>query len=434
MYTRVSQILIMKTFFSIAVLLLGFVQAAFGAARFTLIEGQPQSIASLNKILDEERKSFITQNAPMPSGYGLPKPVRAANEVDVYRVEYDSVIPELGNRPTKAYGVVAVPRVKQSALPFLSYQHGTVFGKKEVPSYAFLTEDQTRYDNSYETRLAVAEFGGNGYVVMSADLFGLGDSSEPEGYMVKGSYQQACLDLYLAVKEWLSTQKGITQRELFLTGWSQGGFSTLAFLERLEQQGIPVTAASTAAAPTDVFAYFMLTIYQKPPLAAMWLNTLFALSSWSYENYYSRPGLVAEVFKPDYVEAMKKIYTRDYSSAEEFGQLILYLSDNGKLDIQKLLKPEYANNPEAFAATQLGTIARQTENFRWYFKTKTRMYYGGQDEVVSKQLARIASDYQKYFKNNGVLRVIPTPKANHRGTYLTASSKQLPWFNSLLRP
>jgi predicted esterase len=70
--------------------------------------------------------------------------------------------------------------------------------------------------------------------------------------MVKGSHQQATFDMLTASRAVLSQMK-IASPKLFLGGWSQGGFVTMAFLEKLESAGVPVTAAATASAPADVF-------------------------------------------------------------------------------------------------------------------------------------------------------------------------------------
>ena len=47
----------------------------------------------------------------------------------------------------------------------ISYQHGTVYGKQEVPSFP---------DQSPETQLMIAQFAGQGYIVIGADYFGMG--------------------------------------------------------------------------------------------------------------------------------------------------------------------------------------------------------------------------------------------------------------------
>ena len=58
------------------------------------------------------------------------------------------------------YTPLDVEHLDATALPMLSYQHGTVYGKTEVPSFP---------DQSGETQLALALFAAQGYLVIGAD-------------------------------------------------------------------------------------------------------------------------------------------------------------------------------------------------------------------------------------------------------------------------
>ena len=109
------------------------------------------SVERLNKILTEERAAF--------SGFAVEFP-KATNAVTLYKVVYDTVIPEDGNRPVKASGLIAVPEVDGWHPPVLFYQHGTVFSRDEVPS---------DIEKSAETRLVVAAFAARGSIVIAAD-------------------------------------------------------------------------------------------------------------------------------------------------------------------------------------------------------------------------------------------------------------------------
>ena len=428
----------MKSKIIIAAFFLGLFQSA-QAATFTYLGSK--TAEELNAVLSQELDGFINYLKKPDKKYKRPASGTAKYGVDYYKVEYDSVIPEQDNRPIKATGLVAVPKLPgSSALPLLSYQHGTVFGKTQVPSYAFWNPGTPNYTASYETRLAVAQFSGNGYVTLAADYFGMGDSTEPEGYLVKASQQQACLDLYLAVKEWLQAEKNIQETNLFLSGWSQGGFVTMAFLQKLEEQGIPVSAASTAAGFDDFYATFAAGIYNQRKIDANWLSIGFALTVWSYETYYRRPGLAAETFKPSQLAGTKTIYDRSYTSEEEFNKIFIDFSrvTKGKdgqpelvLDMKKMLADKFSD-PIVFSNSEFAELARKSEVVRSYYKTPTRMYYGTLDEALSPPIARLAADYQKSIGNKNVIAALPVAYANHRATFITAMSKQLPWFNSII--
>ena len=192
-------------------------------------------VARLNRILTIDMPAFSRIAVEYPA---------ARNAVRLYRVTYPSVVPELGNKPVTLTGLLAIPEVAQTTLPLVSYQHGTVYEKQEVPSYP---------DKSAETQLMIALFAGQGYLLVGADYVGMGDSREPQAYMVKASHQQATADLLPAARAVMAAQ-GLTPSHLFLGGWSQGGYVTMAMLERLEQLGVPVRAAATASAPVDPWA------------------------------------------------------------------------------------------------------------------------------------------------------------------------------------
>jgi len=151
-----------------------FVNAAPGI-RYKLIG--TYDVNRLTNILTKEVPEAIEE----PVKYVTPK-----NAVKLYSVEYNSVVPEQNNRPTLATGLIAIPIVSNKTMPMVSYQHGTVFGKDWVPSFP---------EKSFETRLMIAQFGGQGYVVIGADYFGMGSSKEKDSYMVMNSQVQASYDM-----------------------------------------------------------------------------------------------------------------------------------------------------------------------------------------------------------------------------------------------
>lgn len=355
----------------------------------------------LNRILQTDTPNFAGTRATYTP---------ARNAVNLYRVSYASVIPERGNLPTVATGLVAVPDTAQTALPLVSYQHGTVYGKHEVPSYP---------EQSPETQLMIAQFAGQGYAVIGADYFGLGDSTEPEGYMVKGSHQQASYDMLLAARAVLADLKR-SSNKLFLAGWSQGGFVTMAFLEKLEAAGVAVQATATASAPVDVFV--ALNGFLQFPRAndATWVTSLFILSSFSFENYYGEPGLARSLINPAYYEVSRKAYAREPFNAADV-----------PTDVRKLIKAEYFN-PKFFAASAYGRLVAQAQSYRWVIQTPVRNYYGDTDEAISTGLGQLAATYQHAMgAGNTKVEAISTGATTHRGTYAHAVPQWKSWFDGM---
>lgn len=332
----------------------------------------------------------------------------ARNAVKLYRVTYPSVVPERGNKPILASGLLAIPDTADKVFPILSYQHGTVYGRQEVPSFP---------EQSTETQLMLAQFAGQGYVVMGADYFGMGTSTEPEGYMVKASHQQACQDMIRSGRSVLDTM-GITSDKLFLAGWSQGGFVTMACLEKLESAGIVVKAASTASAPIDGFALMNGFLNFPREIDAGWVNSLFVLSAFSYENYYGLPGLARSVFNDEYYDAARRVYERQPFEASEI-----------PTDLHKLIRADYFD-PQFFAGSAYGRIFGETQAYRWVIQSPVRNYYGEADEVIPPGIGKMAMTYQQAMGNgNTKVEAISTGPTTHRGTYAKAAAEWKIWFD-----
>lgn len=362
-------------------------------------------VARLNKILTSELNSFTT----VKNTVTLPP---ATNDVKLYRVVYATVIPEKNNRPVEASGLVAVPVVEQKRLPLLSYQHGTVFSRNEVPSSP---------EFSTETRLMVAQFAGNGYVVIGADYIGKGLSAEPDSYMVKESTTQACLDMLTAARGVLN-HLGIQTDGLFLSGWSQGAWSTMVFRNRLEELAIPIKAAATACTPNDLYLLVTRWINHPSPLDARWLVGTAVLLINSHERYYGLPGLSNAAIKPAYWQTARDFYENkiDWRAAEK----VLPKT------VSELLDDDFAKS-SSLVGNRFYRRLLANQAHAWRYATPTRYYYGKVDEVMPPYVATMPVQYQQTLGGAPAEAVYAGDHADHRGTFVFGIRDQKQWFDDL---
>ena len=360
--------------------------------------------AKLNEITTTELNDF--------SKIGVEYP-KAQYSVNLYRVQYPSVIPEFDNKQTVAYGLVAVPVGLTGTLPVVSYQHGTLFSRNAVPSYP---------DSSMETKLEIAGFSGQGYILIAADYFGKGLSKEYDSFLAKASTQQACLDMYMASKHVCDDLK-LKQGQLFLSGWSQGGWCTLVFLNKLESLGIPVTAAGVMSAPTDVFMLINRWIHNPQPVDAPYLNGEIAILVYAYEEYYKVPGLAASVLRPEYLQVSKDFYQNKISYEELYNKVPSKLSD--------YFQTEYIKK-NSLSEDNFSRLLQQNQSYRWRSITPLQTYYGEIDEAVCEYIATLMVGYQKILGGAEVTAIDAGSKADHHGTFAFAIPKQKIWFDSFL--
>ena len=359
-------------------------------------------VALLNNILNKEVPAVIETKVNYTP---------AKNAVKLYRVHYKSVVPEQNNRPTIASGIIAIPATGAKTLPLVSYQHGTIYGDMGVPSEP---------DKSFETRLMLAQFAGQGYVVISTDYFGLGISQEKDSYIVLKSQVQASYDMYEAAKIILD-REGIDISEFFLTGWSQGGVITMALLEKMETIGVQVKAVGTAAAQCDAFVMTNGFLSHPRKIDADWVTTMFILTAFSFEEYYQIPGLAKGVFTEEQYELAKRVYMKDPTVPYK----------DFPLNLRKLIRPEYFD-PNYFKQSAYGKLMLEVHPYRWDIKTPVRMYYGDVDQCLSIGLARLPMEWQKALGNDKVEAISVGPDGTHRIAYGRAAPEWKKWFDTML--
>ncbi len=357
----------------------------------------------LAKIGSAELADFETRK----SGTVFPP---AKNAVKLYRVVYRTVIPEFHNRPTEASGLVAVPEGVPGPHPLISYQHGTIFSRTEVPSSP---------EESPETRLVIARFAAHGYVVVAADYIGKGISKEPDSYMVRGSMAQACYDMLIAARAVLADLKQPTQG-LFLSGWSQGSWTTKVFLERLEELGEPVKAAATASTPNDLYLLLTRWINKPSDHDAAWIVGCVALFIHSYEHYYALPGLSHTAIRDSYGQAARDFYDNKAGWSQT--------SKNFPRHTKDFFTPEFAAK-SALLANRFYRQLAENQAYRWRSVTPTRCYYGKSDEIIPPSIATLSADYEEIIGGAESKAVCAGDKADHRGAFIFGLVDQKTWFD-----
>ncbi len=372
-----------------------------GGVKYENIGGY--DIDRLNAILTTEYAGFSTFPITYP-------PAKMA--VKLYRVTYPTVVPGSNNRPVLATGLVAVPEPVSGKPPVLSYQHGTVFSKDEVPSQP---------EKSMETRLMLAAFASQGYAVIAADYIGKGGSPEPDSYIVKDATAQACFDMLQASRGVLA-DLGIEPGDLFLSGWSQGSFSTLAFLNRLEIVGEPVKAAAMASAPNDIYLCVSRWIYAPSKLDVQWLLGAFALLVHSYEEYHHLSGLSDAAFRPEYRETARELYENKITWEEAAKVFPTTMKD--------FLQEDFVNQGTV-VGNRFFQALQANQTYNWRFKTPTHFYYGRIDEVMPPYVATLPVVYQKTIDGAPSTAVFAGEEANHRGTFAFSVKDLQTWFGKV---
>jgi hypothetical protein len=369
------------------------------------------SLEDIETIRTTHLEQFLT-GATMPFSEYKEKLDPAKYSVKLYKVTYNSVIPELGNKPVKSTGIIAIPDTETKELPLISYQHGTVFERFLAPS---------AYENAYEIHFMVSQFASQGYVLIAADYFGCEHESElPNSYFVEQSTVQACMDLYKASLEILE-KEGIKKSSFFVNGWSQGGYNTMAFLRALERANVSVDAAFTAAAPVDPAFFVSRGFFNPRDFDADYFVAALCNIMFSVEHYGADTTITKRYIKEPYYSTAKNFY--------EFKITFKEFMDSVPIQFDQVF------NEELFSDAKLITgpfwpVMSKSEVYKWLSSTPLKSFGGGLDDAVPDYVSFMAIDYMNRLGKKDAEAISSGAKADHRCVYIHSLITAKPWIDS----
>ena len=179
----------------------------------------------------------------------------------------------------RASGLVALPVRPAGATPsaVLSYQHATTFENAYAPSVNLAPA---------EPPLVLASLG---YIVVASDYVGFADSQGLDHpYLQADATARAVLDMLTAAQRWRSDTGVPDNGQLYLVGYSEGGYATMAAQREIERAQLPwrsqLRASIPGAGPYDMQALMdaqLARVRDENPVIGWMLNpgTLSKLSA-----------------------------------------------------------------------------------------------------------------------------------------------------------
>lgn len=178
--------------------------------------------------------------AALPSE--LANTVRPLYAVQAYKITYTTS--DAQGRLVTASGLAALPvKSGTAASPVLSYQHATARTDAEAPS------------NHATANEPAVLFASLGYLVSAADYVGYGTTKGmPHPYLLATPSAAAVTDFLTATSRWRQMRNIADNGQLFLTGYSEGAYVSLATLRRMTQTGVRPLPVATflGAGPYNV--------------------------------------------------------------------------------------------------------------------------------------------------------------------------------------
>lgn len=219
--------------------------------------------------------------------------------VRVEYMQYDTV--DVKGNKTDATGAVFIPTGTDASCsgnrPIVLNAHGTATTK----AYNFAEVGNANNEAGPAATLLAALFAGQGYVVISPNYGGYDKSSLAyHPYLNAQQQSHEMADALKAGREVVRRTGSATNvadnGKLFVTGYSQGGYVTMATTRYLETLKEPVTAALPISGPYAMEAFGDVVFGGKVMLGATFFAPLMARNyQEQYGNIYAKPS---DMFAP----------------------------------------------------------------------------------------------------------------------------------------
>jgi len=225
-------------------------------------------------------------------------------DIAVHRIRYATV--GGANEATAASGALMVPLGSDprcsGTRPILLYAHGTTTDR------AF---DMTRLqgDPNGEALIMAALFASQGYILVAPDYAGYGSSTLPyHPYLIGDQQSKDMIDALTAARSALpSTAAPATTDggQLFITGYSQGGYVAMATHRAMQAAGMTVTASAPMSGPYAMAA-FVDAVFSGRVSSGATVSATLLITAYqkAYGDIYAGP---ADVFEAQYAGGIESL-------------------------------------------------------------------------------------------------------------------------------
>ena len=327
---------------------------------------------------------LVAQISGLSLGFNIHHPIVT------YSIVYETV--DASGDTTLASGAISMPQGAIASLPVVSYQHGTITRRLDAPS------------SSPSGRLIGQIFAATGYFTIMPDYLGLGISPGLHPYVHASTSATAIVDMLRASVDFASANEISLARKLFLLGYSQGGYTTMAAHRALEaeySEEFTVTASAPMAGPYDLSETMSYEILSDRPIPEPYYLPYVLLSYNAVYEIYESPS---EFLRSPYDTTLPPLFDGTHSSHT----INAALPDVPRQILQPNMLVSFETNPD----DMFRRLLRENDVFDWAPVAPVRLFHCEGDDTVPKENSEIARDH---LANNGatVFLVDPLPAANH---------------------
>lgn len=287
------------------------------------------------------------------------------HDIDVFVVSYKTTFKD---KEISASGVICIPDTEEE-FSITSFQNGTNVLHANAPSKSI---------NDPLSFLRIVQYmAATGNIVVMPDYIGFGESEDIlHPYHHKKSSNRSVIDLILASLELLedNTIKATSNEELYLMGYSQGGWATLSAFNEIEQLN-PFTSLNVSAVSCGAGAFNLLEV------------TDHILGLETYSNPYYLAYLIESHRSNDFLNnSLEDFFKQPYANRipELFDGITTAGNINSELNdtVSSLFVNEMLNDFENEQFTNIRAMLTENSVSAFNVEIPIRFYHGTADEDI----------------------------------------------------
>ena len=312
--------------------------------------------------------------------------IHAVFDVDVYKIVYDT---ELSTKTTRTSALLCLPATIEE-MPVLSIQNVTITRHSDAPTKALKLIDISNPLGAFMNRdvnivpLLLCAFATEGYITVIPDYIGFGESEdEVHPYYVRVPTAKSVRQAIAHATQFLLGYGRAHNRRLYLMGYSQGGFASLAAQRLIESKPIPSLTLMKVNAGSGAYDISHMRTYVRGRNTYEQLG-FFPYAVLAYKAYV--PGLadldLAAIFQSHTEAEIRALYDGSKS--------LLEIGDALGNKVRTLFTDAVLTDETTFATAALTAALHEafeanSLNQGWVPSTPMHLYHGDADELVPKE-------------------------------------------------
>ena len=247
------------------------------------------------------------------------------------------------------------------------------------------------FDASKRAAIKAAMYAAQGYTVVASDYLGYAKSTYSyHPYLHANSEATSVIDAIRAARKAASTVGATLSGKVMLTGYSQGGHSSMAAHRAIERDNageINVVAGAHLAGPYNLSGSFK----SSTAIAGYQYFVPFLITSWQkvYGTIYSD---VNTVFKPpyaDYIETLLPSPTLNGTTLITSGKLPGAAGETPAQARDAMFRPAFIADTQTNDTNPLYLAAKKNDTLGWNPKSKLLLCGGAGDPTVPPALHQV---------------------------------------------